>query len=85
MKILIATAKHPLDSVIFTHIREFAKSEGETILGGMLYTGGRNCYNLALEIESDNEDFATKLTFAFMPSKWCETFDELPLIDTLEV
>jgi len=93
MKILIATAKTPGSAEGFTTIcnaiRGLAAEGGLAVKGGILWTNGPGCSNLALEITGGNtaaqEEFGMVLANALMPSKWCETTDFIPESDTCEL
>lgn len=92
MRILIATATAPKnkDSAVtmFATIRECAKEGGLKIPPGIMWTGGRGCTNLAMDVmgpDDEVERFANAITMALMPSKWCTTTDALPEEDTCEV
>ncbi len=92
MRILIATATAPKTEghveIFFRAIRTLAEEGELTIPPGIIWTGGKGCSNLAMDVigpDDEVERFANALTMALMPSKWCTTSDALPNEDTCEV
>lgn len=89
MKILIATSAWPKSRESFDEIcktfRIEAFEEGVNLVGGILWTRGPACSNLAFELQGDEEiikKLANKITMALMPSRWTTTKDEIPEVDT---
>lgn len=92
MKILIATTKVPRDNAGFVYIcdaiRGVAKEKDLDVVGGILYTNGAGCANLAFEVEGDDDEasrLANELTMAFMPARWTTTTDHIPSVDTFDL
>lgn len=95
MKLLIATSAAPKDQAGFDKtcaiIRESLSEETPHmhVTGGILWTPGPGCSNLALELEGgtteEQERFAHMLTMALMPAKWTTTKDPIPEVDTCEL
>jgi len=89
MKYLIATATSP-DSesgfnAICENIRGAAGEADISVVGGILWTPGPGCHNVAFELQGDEsacERFVGQITMALMPSKWSTTGDNIPEIDT---
>ena len=94
MKLLIATATKPKNpqgwKTMCDIIRKSINDSPDDIalVSGILLTSGRGCNNMAMELHGDAkaiERFATSLTIALMPSKWCEGHGDIPNVDTNEV
>jgi len=92
MKLLIATAIGPKSAKNFglmcKLIREAAKDNGIEIKGGIYWTYGQGCCNVAMELVGDEEKkkkFADMLTMGLMPAKWGTTYDDIPAEDTCDI
>lgn len=92
MKLLIATATKPLSAENYTsmcgQIRKSAAEGSLEIPGGIYFTNGPGCNNLAMELIGDDaeaERFADALTMALMPSKWSTTADMIPDEDICDI
>jgi len=73
MKCLIAFAGKPMPTFLDA-IVNLSKKDGVDIKGAIL-TYGPGCYNLAIELEEQNDRYAEALTMALMPAKYCTTED----------
>jgi len=90
--ILVATSAAPKTEDNFKQvcsiIREACASEG-TIVGGILWTYGPHCTNLAIEVTDTPEQldrFGDFIARALGPmSKWCTTADKVPAGDNCEI
>jgi len=92
--LLIATANAPDNSkslhLINSTLRDWAKHEGLTIVGGIQWCEGPGCANLAIRLKAE-EDFETKfekwangVTWAVGKgmAKWSSTVDVPPETDS---
>lgn len=82
--ILIATACRPKSArgvaIIFDVLKKSAVDDN-CLITKAFWCEGKGCSNLAFEIvgkEGRLEKFANAVTMVLMPSKWCETPDEIP-------
>lgn len=92
MKLLIATSVAPKSKANFaplcTLIRNFVKNEGLEVKGGIYWTYGQGCCNVAMDIPGEDsavEKVADKLTIALMPAKWTNTGDDIPDHDVCDL
>lgn len=92
MKLLIATAVAPKSKENFEPLcnilRNFVRNEGLEIKGGILWTYGQGCCNVAMDIPGEDaavEKVADRLTIALMPAKWTNTNDEIPDHDVCDL
>lgn len=76
MKYLVAFAGRPKPNFVAEVVR-LAALDGVEILGALVVPGP-GCYNLAYEVEGENERFANTLTMALMPAQWSTTADDVP-------
>ena len=91
MNILIATAQAPKSKQhaidLNNQVRDAAKQEGFEVRG-CKWTSGPGCQNYAIHfVGSDTEAdiFGKLIALALMPSKWCETPDDVPPGNTYEL
>ena len=92
MKLLIATTSRPRDNGNFrdlcSKLREAALESNLKVTSGIFWTSGPGCYNVALEVNGNEEAceaYADALTMALMPAKWTTTPDPIPNTDTCDV
>lgn len=82
--ILIAAAVKPIEgknwSDLYRVIQVAALDFNCVVLGGIV-TGGPGCINMGLKLHGPNEsrinDFGKAVCLSMMPSKWCDTPDEI--------
>lgn len=78
MNYLIAFAHKPLPGFL-NNLVQVAQDEGVLITAGKVCPGP-GCYNLAIRLASENEDFAIKLTMALQPARM-GSFNPAELMD----